>query len=225
VAIDARRTSRPAARSLKVAGLALLDPPYRWLKRSRAGGLLHWGPLRWLRWRIVPSMGADDVLDVLDLLDRSGVPCWLVGGWGVDALVGRPTRRHPDVDVGIDRRFLDVALTALEGAGFGVMQSEVLPVWMPRMLILRDARRRWIELMPVDVPEPPPGEDGRPEAMRFRYDADSITTGRVNGRIVACLSAPVQLLFRTEYAPRETDRHDVRVLAEHFRLPVPAGYS
>jgi lincosamide nucleotidyltransferase A/C/D/E len=213
-----------AARTARVA-VALLDPVYLWLTHSRVSGLLKSRPLQWLRRRMIPGMAATDVLYVLDLLDRADVPCWLVGGWGVDALVGRQTRRHTDVDVALDRRFLQRALNSLNRAGYHVLEQKVLPVWMPAMLILRDASRRRIELMPVDIPEPPPGEDGRPEEMRFRYTADSITTGTVNGCTVPCLAAPVQLMFHTNYPPRDSDRHDVRVLVERFRLPAPAGYS
>ena len=38
----------------------------------------------------------EDVLRVLDALDRAAVPAWLGGGWGVDALVDDETRRHSD---------------------------------------------------------------------------------------------------------------------------------
>ena len=222
---DARKRIRSAVRDLRVAALKPLEPVYRRLKHSPVSGVLRLPPLLWLRRRLVPGMSATDVLDVLDTLERGGVPCWLVGGWGVDALVGRQTRRHPDVDVAIDRRFLASALSALAATGFQTVHHDLLPAWMPRLIILRDARRRWVELMPVDVPEPAPGEDGRPESMRFRYDDDSITTGTVGGRSVRCLAAPVQLLFHSKYAPRANDRHDVRVLTERFRLPAPAGYS
>jgi hypothetical protein len=40
-----------------------------------------------------------EVVDVLERLDRAGVPVWLDGGWGVDALVGRQTRPHRDLDL------------------------------------------------------------------------------------------------------------------------------
>jgi hypothetical protein len=49
-----------------------------------------------------------EVVDVLERLDRAGVPVWLDGGWGVDALVGRQTRAHRDLDLGaICRPFSD----------------------------------------------------------------------------------------------------------------------
>lgn len=217
-----RALAAAAARSARAA-VVLLDPAYLRLKHSPMGGLLSSSPLRWLRRRMIPSMGATDVLSVLDLLDQAGISCWLVGGWGVDALVGRQTRRHLDVDVALEGRFLEQALSSLEGAGFVAVQQEGFPAWMPTMVILRDKPRRRVELMPVDISGPPPGEDGHPVVSRFRYAPESITTGTVNGRPVACLSPRVQLMLRTNYTPRASDRHDVRVLMEHCRLSAPPG--
>lgn len=44
-------------------------------------------------------MQAADVQAVLAALDAAGVPTWLDGGWGIDALVGRQTRPHSDLDL------------------------------------------------------------------------------------------------------------------------------
>jgi len=217
--VDARSSMRRA----RVAGLSVIDPLYRRVKASRAAAVLDIKPLRWLRYRMVPGMGVGEVLGVLDVLDKAGVPCWLVGGWGVDALLGAQTRKHPDLDLAVERRYVEPALEALQGDGFTVRQRESLPNWLPTMIVLRDERRRWIELMVVDVPAPSAGEDSRPEAMRFRYADDSITTGSLDGHVVRCLAAPVQLLFHSGYRARDTDRHDVRLLTERFGLPTPDG--
>jgi lincosamide nucleotidyltransferase A/C/D/E len=44
-------------------------------------------------------MSAADVLDVTSRLEAAGISFWLDGGWGVDALVGRETRPHSDLDL------------------------------------------------------------------------------------------------------------------------------
>ncbi len=44
-------------------------------------------------------MQAQDVLEIVHRLEGAGVVVWLDGGWGVDALLGRQTRPHDDVDV------------------------------------------------------------------------------------------------------------------------------
>jgi lincosamide nucleotidyltransferase A/C/D/E len=219
--VDARSFMRRA----RVAGLGIIDPLYRRVKASRAAAVLDSAPLSRLRHRVVPGMGVREVLDVLAVLDRAGVPCWLVGGWGVDALLGTQTRKHPDVDLAIEGSYLEPALQALQGDGFTVRQRESLPNWMPTMIVLRDERRRWIELMVVDVSAPSPGEDSRPEDMRFRYVDDSFTTGSLDGHVVRCLAPSVQLLFHSGYPARDTDRHDVRLLTARFGLPTPDGFG
>src|SRR5207247_10666750 len=45
------------------------------------------------------AMSAADVLGVLAALDGRGIPAWLDGGWGIDALLGEQTRPHEDVDL------------------------------------------------------------------------------------------------------------------------------
>ena len=63
---------------------------------------------------------ADDVLAVLDRLGAAGVPVWLDGGWSVDALLGRQTRPHGDVDVVLPLDRAALAIAALAGVGFTV---------------------------------------------------------------------------------------------------------
>jgi hypothetical protein len=45
-----------------------------------------------------PVMTAEDALAPYDLFRSQGITVWLDGGWGVDALLGRQTRPHSDLD-------------------------------------------------------------------------------------------------------------------------------
>jgi lincosamide nucleotidyltransferase A/C/D/E len=44
-------------------------------------------------------MTAEDALEILGWLSAADVDVWLLGGWGVDALVGEQTRDHKDLDL------------------------------------------------------------------------------------------------------------------------------
>ena len=48
-------------------------------------------------------MTATAALELYRLLDAAGVRCWVIGGWGIDALVGRMTRSHHDLDLLVHR--------------------------------------------------------------------------------------------------------------------------
>ena len=71
-------------------------------------------------------MRLDEVFRVLDALAESGIPAWLEGGWGVDALIGRQTRAHRDVDLDIDESQEAEALSVLHRLGY-----EVETDWRP----------------------------------------------------------------------------------------------
>ncbi len=46
-------------------------------------------------------ISADDVVDVLDRLAAARIDAAVAGGWAVDALVGRVTREHGDLDLAV----------------------------------------------------------------------------------------------------------------------------
>jgi aminoglycoside-2''-adenylyltransferase len=48
----------------------------------------------------------EDVIEVLETLDRRGIHVWIDGGWGVDALIGKQTREHLDLELAVDQREL-----------------------------------------------------------------------------------------------------------------------
>lgn len=46
-----------------------------------------------------PTMSAADARSILRSLRGAGIHYWVMGGWGVDALLGRATRAHHDLDL------------------------------------------------------------------------------------------------------------------------------
>jgi hypothetical protein len=50
---------------------------------------------------------ADDVVRILGRLEEAQIDAWLHGGWGVDALLGKQTRPHEDLDLIV--RVIDVS--------------------------------------------------------------------------------------------------------------------
>lgn len=153
------------------------------------------------------GMSLEAVLAVLDVLEEAGVGVWLDGGWGVDALVGRQTRPHRDVDLAFDVRDEDAALTALRSLGY-----EIETDWRPTRVELAAPHERWVDLHPLAFEAGGDGIQQGPAGQRWVYPADCFTTGSLAGRTVGCLSAEQQLLFHSGYEPREQDRHDLALL-------------
>ena len=66
------------------------------------------------------------------MLEKAGVPASIGGGWGIDALVGRQTRPHSDIDLCVPAEQSDAAAGALAAPGFemtvvGQNRKPILP--------------------------------------------------------------------------------------------------
>ena len=63
-------------------------------------------------------MGPDQVLSLYLDMEAHGVRLWLMGGWGVDSLLGLQTRIHHDVDVLVEVATLERFRGRLHELGF-----------------------------------------------------------------------------------------------------------
>jgi lincosamide nucleotidyltransferase A/C/D/E len=148
-----------------------------------------------------------DVLAVLDALRGVGCRAWLGGGWGVDALVGRQTREHRDVDLALDAGHEAAALAAL-----GVLGYVVETDWRPVRVELAAPGARWVDVHPVVFDAAGDGVQAGLDGATFAYPRGCLTTGVLGGVAVPCLSAAQQVAFHTGYPPREVDLADLAVL-------------
>jgi lincosamide nucleotidyltransferase A/C/D/E len=150
---------------------------------------------------------ADEVHRVLLALDEAGCRAWLAGGWGVDALVGRQTRPHRDLDLLIEAARLDAALGALRGLGY-----EVETDWLPVRVEVAAPGRGRVDLHPVVFGADGHGVQAGPDGTTYEYPAGCLVPGRIDGREVGCLTVARQVEAHTGYEPRGVDRHDLALL-------------
>lgn len=93
-------------------------------------------------------MDAAEVIRVLDALDDAGIRAGGGGGWGVDALLGRETRRHRDLDLGIPTETVTAAVDVLAPLGYVVTLDQ-----RPTRLVLHSARGL-VDLHPITWDDP-----------------------------------------------------------------------
>jgi lincosamide nucleotidyltransferase A/C/D/E len=148
-----------------------------------------------------------EVLGVLAALDASGCRYWLEGGWGVDALAGRPTRPHRDVDVDIDATHEARALAVLADLGY-VVETD----WRPNRVELVAPGRGWVDLHPLLLDADGGARQAALGGGHHDLPASFFTVGSLGGRTVPCVTAEAQRVFRQGYPARAVDRHDLRVL-------------
>jgi lincosamide nucleotidyltransferase A/C/D/E len=167
-------------------------------------------------------LDATDVLRVLDQLDYAGLVVWLDGGWGVDALLGRHSRPHQDLDLVIARDDCDLARAALARAGF--QHDPTAEPGLPARLVLVDAEGRRVDLHPVVFDRHANGWQELGTGAWGEYPAEGLrAVGMVAGRQVRCLTPQLQVRHHLGYPLGATDRHDLGLLAERFGVAVPPG--
>lgn len=155
---------------------------------------------------------ADRVLEVLARVPNAVVD----GGWGVDALVGRETRPHDDLDLVVPLADLESIVAALAPVGYELHVDE-----LPTRVVLADGEAR------VDLHLVSPSDFGMvqtlPGGRRFTYVFGE-TTGTIERVTVRCLSAPMQVLTHAGYEPDADDRADMAVVAAHSGEALPPPY-
>ncbi len=166
---------------------------------------------------------AEEVVAVVGLLEGGGVRAWVMGGWGVDALMGRETRPHADLDALVAQEDEQRALALLERRGYRVVERVLIDNLPPlrTAVVLLDGARHRLELQPIDT--------GRLEALVAAAPAGGspFATGTVGGRTVPCLSAAGQEFFHTGYPQRPRDHADMGHLrsADDEDSPEPVAPS
>ncbi|TDC86964.1 amino acid transporter [Nonomuraea deserti] len=159
--------------------------------------------------------GPVEVLRVLETLREAGCAVWIGGGWGIDALVGRVTREHGDLDL-LHRAEQEPAVIAALRAVAYAEREGVVP-GRPARFVMTGPGGRELDLHPLWF-----RSDGSAvqhlddHGGAFTYPADAFTTGAIDGVVVPCLSVAQQVHFHQGYRPRERDLHDMARLREAY---------
>lgn len=165
-------------------------------------------------------MNANDVSYVLEALERAGIDVWLEGGWGVDALLGRQTRPHADLDVLVAAGDAARAREILEAEGFRLTVD-----WLPTRFVMEDRRGRAVDIHPVTF-------DAAGDATLMLTDGTAAVvpaaglagTGTISGRPVRCFTAAQQMVAHDGYPPLPQDVADVAALAAACGVEPPELY-
>lgn len=159
---------------------------------------------------------ARDVIGVLTLLEEAGCEVWIGGGWGIDALVGRVTREHSDLDLMHRATQESAVIAALHGAGFA--EVDAVP-GRPARFVMVGPGGLMLDLHPLHFGQGGAAVQKLDESgTTLDYPAAAFTTGTIEGTTVRCLSAAQQVYFHQGYEPRRRDLHDMAMLREAFGI-------
>lgn len=159
-----------------------------------------------------------DAVGIIELAESHGIEVRLDGGWGVDALLGRQTRPHNDIDLFIEKRHAETFTGLLRRAGFRQTQE---PYTTPDHTVWRDLCGRIVDLHLFEFDA---GGAYRFEGATYPPETFG-AVGRIAGKQVRCIPPAEQVAFHLGYEHDENDLRDVRLLCERFGLPVPDEYN
>ena len=152
-------------------------------------------------------MNLSDVMEVIDAVRSVGCPFWLEGGWGVDALVGRETRPHRDVDVDFDAAYEAAVLEVLASLGYSIETD-----WRPNRVELSASGNRWVDLHPLVIDADGNARQAALDGGWHEFQRSWFTTGTLGGVAVPCVSVEAQRLFHSGYELRTIDVLDLAEL-------------
>jgi lincosamide nucleotidyltransferase A/C/D/E len=182
---------------------------------------------------------AQDVLRILHLLQSHAIPVWIGGGWGIDALLGRHTRPHKDLDLLFCLEDAARFLAVLAGEGYTLAYTwpENIPVpdgaggQIATAFVLREPSGHEIDAhalrcdthaLRCDAHALRCDADWRAfpawdmPADFFFQPADLAGQGVIAGEAVACLSPGMQVRAHQGYDLPDTHAQDLRLLREKF---------
>ena len=172
-------------------------------------------------------VSSEDVISIYKRLSTNGIQVWLIGGWGIDALLGEQTRPHKDIDV----------IMLLDDV---IRMRELLSC---DGYILKDlwSENRWvidthgIETATAFVLQDSEGREFDAHAMRLDHQGNGIPTwtddeglvfkredlageGMIAGVAVCCLSPKMQVLCHTGYVLPDKQLRDLELLHKKYRI-------
>lgn len=168
------------------------------------------------------TMSSGDAAGLWTSLRRGGVRCWIMGGWGVDALLSRTSREHHDLDLLVHVDDLPVLNRWLDANGFRRLydweESRSVEVqgrdWSTAFVAGHEDGRE-VDIHAVDVLD-----GGRCVIATddpWSLPDDTLDgTGSIDSTQVRCVSSEAQFAMHTGYVQPAHHLEDLAALRGHL---------
>jgi lincosamide nucleotidyltransferase A/C/D/E len=162
------------------------------------------------------DMPIEVVLEIYTLLTSNDIDTIIDGGWGIDAMLGRQTRPHGDLDIAVRHKDVEKLRALLSDQGY---QEKPNNDTSDYNFVLADS-----EGHELDVHSYTFDAEGN-NIYGIAYPLESLKgSGNINGISVKCIAPEWVIKFHENYEPDEEDRQDIKALCHKFNLKEPANY-
>jgi lincosamide nucleotidyltransferase A/C/D/E len=162
-------------------------------------------------------MQATAVVQFWEWARAAGLNICIDGGWAVDAMLGKQTRPHSDLDIALPASEVPALRALLERRGFSEVSR---PDSWEHNFVLQTVSGDTIDAHSYEL-----HSDGS-NKFGVAYIAEHLCgEGIILGARVRCVPPHWLVLFHAGYEVDETDWHDVRLLCERFGIPIPDIYE
>jgi lincosamide nucleotidyltransferase A/C/D/E len=172
---------------------------------------------------------ADDAINIYHRLLDNNIQIWLVGGWGIDALLGEQTRPHKDLDVimPVDDVERMCELLSHDGYKLGYLWEENL--WTvdahgaktATAFVLQDAEGRELDAHAMRLDTEGNGIPAWDAEGRILKRQDLAGEGVIAGVTVPCFTPEMQMACHTGYELPDKHLRDLEQLHEKFGVAYP----
>ena len=174
-------------------------------------------------------ISAEDVISIYQRLLDNHIQVWLIGGWGIDALLHEHTRSHKDLDVLmlVDDAGRMCELLGQDGYKFGYLWEENL--WTEdaqgaktaTAFVLQDADGRELDAHAMRLDDEGNGIPAWEAEGRILKRQELAGEGIIAGVTVPCFTPEMQMACHTGYELPDKQAHDLEQLHEKFGVAYP----
>jgi lincosamide nucleotidyltransferase A/C/D/E len=161
-------------------------------------------------------MTSKDVISLYIQLKNQEVKIWIDGGWAVDALLGKQTRPHRDLDIAIQWKDVLRLRQFLELQGYKQIKED--NKWN---FVLADNQGHEVDVHAFVFDDQGNVVDG------IEYPTASLTgTGTIDDQTVRCISPEYMIQFLALWIHKWPEKYvsAVSALCEKFEIPLPKEY-
>jgi len=162
-----------------------------------------------------------DVTSFYRELNNRGIEIWIDGGWGVDALLGKQTRQHNDLDIFIQEKDVSSLLNWCKSKGYREIKLEMA---RPFNFVYGDDAGHEVDVHVIVFNNEGNISYGEGDKREIFPAAALGGTGAINDLAVKCTSPEWIVKWHSGYKPPEQHYQDIKAVCREFSIKLPEEY-